>query len=209
MLADRLTLAPDVEMPLSSAVESSDRGTIGRSEMIAGRAPGFAGFTSEASTTDRIAALAVTELAVVRCDGLLRSLFGDGTVDPAKVASSCSETVEWVDMGLPEPLRGPANVEAHLAQRYPPGTRLVMERVADGSKSSGFAWHREAEGIEGEGLRGITYVELDDAGKIKFVQEGYESIFKLDKLLEVIFKVFSAASKAEEGKEPSFEKVPL
>merc|ERR1719353_2509294 len=108
-------------------------------------------------------------------------------------------------MGLPEPLRGPANVEAHLAQRYPPGTRLVMERVADGVKSSGFAWHREADGIEGEGLRGITYVELDDAGKIAYVQEGYESIFKLDKLLELIFKAFSAAAKDAEIKEPDYE----
>ena len=63
---------------------------------------------------------------------------------------------------------------------------------------------REAEGVDGIGLRGITYLELDGSGRIARVQEGYEPLFKLDTLLEVIFKALAGAAK-ECGKAPSYE----
>ena len=132
------------------------------------------------------------------CDDLLRTLFADGqAVDASRVASACSDSVTWVDMGLPEPLVGPSAVESHLRQTYPSGTKLVVTGIADGERSSGMAWHREADDVpDAIGLRGVTYVELDEAGeKIAYVQEGYESIFKLDKLLELVFKLFAAADK--------------
>ena len=125
----------------------------------------------------------------VRCDALLRSLFVEpATVQPATIAAACSPSVEWLDMDRSEPVRGPAAVQALLEDKFPEGSRLAVERLADGATSGGFAWHREAEGVDGSGLRGITYVELDGDGKIAFVQEGAEPLFKLDKLLEALLK---------------------
>lgn len=138
----------------------------------------------------------------VRCDTLLRDLFAESpTVDAAAVAAACSDGVQWVDMGLPKvaPITGRAAVEEHLAALYPDGSKLVVEKVSDGVSSGGFTWHREAAGAEGkEGLRGITYVELDDAGKISYVQEGYEPLFKLGTALEVIFKLAAKVAKPED-----------
>ena len=136
-----------------------------------------------------------------RCDKLLPTLFSD-TLDPAAVAAACSSSVEWVDMDLKEPIRGPEAVEAHLASKFPAGSKLMIERLADGGRSGGFSWHREADGIEGSGLRGVTYVELDDAGQIAYVQEGAEPIFKLDKLLEALLTAANANKKDDDGKPP-------
>ena len=134
----------------------------------------------------------------VRCDDLIRTLFSNG-VSASAVAAACSDSVEWVDMGLPKgsPLRGPAAVQDHLTALYPAGSKLVVEKLSDGALSGGFSWHREAEGAEGTGLRGITYIELDEVGKINYVQEGYEPLFKLGTLLEVIFKLAAKADKSE------------
>ena len=46
----------------------------------------------------------------------MRSLFIEpkGVVSPAAVAAECSATVEWNDMDLDEPVRGPAAVQALL-----------------------------------------------------------------------------------------------
>ena len=142
------------------------------------------------------------------CAALLASLFGDGKaarVDAAKIAAACSPDVEWVDMGLPAPLRGPAAVEAHLTQSLPPGSLLAIDKLSDGKLSGGFTWHREAEGVEGIGLRGISYVELDADGRIAFVQDGYEPLFKLDKALEVLGKLLAGASTGAEKPAPTFE----
>ena len=142
-----------------------------------------------------------------RADSLVRNLFANAgeaaVVDAAAVAAACSETVKWVDMGLPEPLIGPTAVKEHLGQLWPDGSKLVIERIADGARSGGFCWHREAEGVEGIGLRGITYLELDASGQIARVQEGYEPLFKLDTLLEALLQAANANKKPNEAKLPA------
>ena len=132
--------------------------------------------------------LALIAAPTVRCDSLMRSLFIEpkGVVSPAAVAAECSATVEWNDMDLDEPVRGPAAVQALLESKFPEGSLLKVERLSDGAASGGFTWHREASGEDGTGLRGVTYVELDEAGKISYVQEGAEPLFKLDKILEAL-----------------------
>ena len=134
--------------------------------------------------------LALIAAPAVRCDSLMRSLFIEpkGVVSPAAVAAECSAAVEWNDMDLGEPVRGPAAVQALLESKFPEGSLLKVERLSDGAASGGFTWHREdcTSGEDGTGLRGVTYVELDEAGKICYVQEGAEPLFKLDKLLEAL-----------------------
>merc|ERR1719486_899194 len=113
--------------------------------------------------------------AFQRCDALLRSLFVDPTggsksVDAAAVAAACAPNVKWYDMGLPEPVEGRDAVADLLQERYPEGSTLTVERLADGAASGGFAWRRGADGVDGRGLRGVTYFELDDDGQISYVQ---------------------------------------
>lgn len=143
-----------------------------------------------------------------RCDALLRSLFVESpTVSPAKLAAACSEDVAWYDMNMKAPVCGPAAVEALLVEKFPPGSRLCVEKLADGRMSSGFTWHREADGSEASGLRGITYVELNEQGEIKYVQEGSEPLFKLDTLLEALLQAANANKKDEDApKTQSYEK---
>ena len=136
--------------------------------------------------------------APVKCDVLLRELF-DGRVDAAAVAAACSETVEWNDMDLKESIRGRAAVRTLLEDKFPAGSKLVVERMSDGAESGGFTWHREADDVEGTGLRGITYVELDETGQIAYVQEGAEPLFKLDKILEAVLQATNKAAKEGDG----------
>lgn len=143
--------------------------------------------------------------AFQRCDALLRSLFVDPTggsksVDAAAVAAACAPNVKWYDMGLPEPVEGRDAVADLLQERYPEGSTLMVERLADGAASGGFAWRRGADGVDGRGLRGVTYFELDDDGQISYVQEGYEPIFKLGVGLELLFKAVARFAPPKEDK---------
>ena len=136
---------------------------------------------------------ATTATATTRCDDLLRTLFVEPTaLSAAAVAAACAANVVWNDMDLAEPVRGPAAVESLLRDKFPAGSRLGVERLADGATSGGFTWHRAAAGEQASGLRGVTYVELDDAGQISYVQEGAEPLFKLDKLLEALLQAAQA-----------------
>jgi len=69
-----------------------------------------------------------------RCDSLLRELFS-GALDADSVAAACAPNVLWEDMSSTEPLNGPAEVRAALAAKFPAGSRLVLERLADGAAS--------------------------------------------------------------------------
>ena len=115
-------------------------------------------------------------------------------------------------MDLAEPVKGRDAVQALLEDKFPAGSKLIVERLSDGTASGGFTWHREAEGEEGSGLRGVTYVELDADGKICYVQEGAEPLFKLDKILEAVLEATNKAAKenppdgAAEKPPPSYER---
>ena len=115
-----------------------------------------------------------------RADQIVKQLFDTESqvVDPAAVAAACSEDCEWVDMSLSKPIIGKAAIESFLTGKFPAGTKLVAERIADGAGSSGFTWHREKEGVEGIGLRGTMFVSLNADGEIDYVQEGCEPLFK-------------------------------
>ena len=142
------------------------------------------------------------------CSTLLRRLFvePETSFSPAAVAAACSEDVEWVDMDLTEPVRGREAVERHLRAKWPLGSLLKVERLSDGASSGGFTWHREADGVSGSGLRGVTYFELNGEGELAYVQEGSEPLFKLDTILEA-FLTAANANRQDEAKPPrSYER---
>jgi len=84
-------------------------------------------------------------------------------------------------------------VAAMLAAKFPPGSKLVIDRLSDGKASGGFTWHRERVGAEGQiGLRGTLYAELDGSGAIAYVREGAEPIWKAGEATEALLKAATA-----------------
>jgi len=77
-----------------------------------------------------------------------------------------------------------------------------IDKISDGDRACGFAWTWTCENEEG--LRGTTFVELDDSGKISYVQEIPEPIFKPGDLTK---NLLEAITKDAEKKPPQpFEK---
>ena len=88
-------------------------------------------------------------------------------------AFSADATVQ--DLYLAENPTGMAGAQAYLDNKSACG-RLVIDRLSDGEKACGFTWHLEENG--GVGIRGTTYIELNDEGKICFLREICEPLYK-------------------------------
>jgi len=98
------------------------------------------------------------------------------------IAAACAEDVEWEDLSHSStPITGRADVFAHLSARQARdeacGSRLVVERACDGRTGAGFTWHRSNDAGD-VGLRGTTFVEVDGDGRIVYVREIAEPLFK-------------------------------
>ena len=96
-------------------------------------------------------------------------------------ADVCAANAVYEDCYMPQPITGPTAIRDHMlfkvAQRKgraDAGFRIDM--ISDGDAACGFAWTWTC-GDE-EGLRGTTFVELNDAGEIQFVREIPEPLFK-------------------------------
>ena len=100
----------------------------------------------------------------------------DGGVDANSVAAACASSVTWVDLDASTPAEGPEAVAKLMEKKYE-GATMVVDRVADGVRSSGATLYYDSEA--GSGRRGTMYVEVDDAGLITFVQEAWEPLYKV------------------------------
>lgn len=130
---------------------------------------------------------------------LIENLWGanaGGGVNIDRIVESCSRNVVWEDFRLKEPVEGRDAVSNLLRSQFPEGTSIMLDRVSDGVKSSGFTWTREYEGKLG--LRGTTYVRLDDDGKIECVKELAEPLVKPG---DMMLKLLQAATKNVERPE--------
>ena len=63
------------------------------------------------------------------------------------------------------------------------GSKLVAERLANGRAAAGFTWHRARQLNDNDddgliGLRGTTFVEVNDDGRVCYVREIAEPIVK-------------------------------
>lgn len=141
------------------------------------------------------------------CDSLLRSLF-DGVVSPDEVAAACSASVEWDDLTLSAPAVGRDAVRALLVSKFPRGSKLVIDRLADGQRSGGFTWHREAVTENGPpseaGLRGTLFAELDAEGQICYVREACEPILKPGQATEALLKAVTENADRPPKPPPTF-----
>ncbi len=105
----------------------------------------------------------------------------------------CDENVEWEYTNQKDIVKGKSNVESMIVKRskgFPTTAQYVIDKITDGTKSIGFSWYLRQDGVDGKGLRGITYVEFNDKGKIVYVREVAEPLFKpglvTSKLLKAI-----------------------
>ena len=96
---------------------------------------------SALSLTSRAPHVQLQASTTSTCESLLRGLF-DGAVDADAVAAACSADVEWDDMGAASAVTGQPAVRELISAKFPPGSKLVLDRVSDGVSSGGFVWHR-------------------------------------------------------------------
>jgi len=82
------------------------------------------------------------------------------------------------DLFLAKVPEGPgAGVRAYLENKAM-CDRLVIDRLSDGQESCGFTWHLEETGVPGQGIRGTTFVEVGEDGRITFLREICEPLYK-------------------------------
>ena len=121
-------------------------------------------------------------------------------------ADVCAANAVYEDCYMPQPITGPTAIREHMlfkvGQRKgkdDAGFRIDM--ISDGDSACGFAWTWTC-GDE-EGLRGTTFVELNDAGEIQFVREIPEPLFKPGDATKDLLQAVTAG--IEPTPKPDFE----
>ena len=132
---------------------------------------------SSASSTLPLAQSIV--LSLVNDEGSFSSVEGAD-----KFAQSCAADVVYEDCYEPQPIVGSGAVRKHLRDRAvqrrgEDGSRdagFRLDKITDGSRACGFAWTWTSGDLEG--LRGTTYIELNDSNQIQYVREIPEPLYK-------------------------------
>lgn len=106
---------------------------------------------------------------------------------------ACASNVVIEDRFYTGPFTGKPGAEEYMRDRVTQrqGKGIVrIDKISDGDAACGFAWTWECG--EEEGLRGTTFVQLNDKGEIAYLQEIPEPLFKpgdaTKDLLEAITK---------------------
>ena len=117
---------------------------------------------------------------------------------------ACAEDVVYNDCYEPTPFVGKEAVLGHMlakvGQRKQKGN-VRVDKISDGNAACGFAWTWVTE--DQEGLRGTTFVEFNKEGKIQFVQEIPEPIYKPGDLTVELLKAVTKG--AEEKPKPLYK----
>ncbi|KAI2506556.1 hypothetical protein MHU86_7871 [Fragilaria crotonensis] len=110
-------------------------------------------------------------------------------------ADACSFNVIYEDCFQPQPITGKTPVTQYLidkvAARKGKGS-VRVDMISDGDAACGFAW-TWVSGDE-EGLRGTTFIGLNDQGQIDYVREIPEPIFKPGDLTLELLKAVTAGA---------------
>ncbi len=122
------------------------------------------------------------------------------TMEGAQIfADSCAVNVVYEDCYEPQPFVGRMNVTQHMKdkvdQRKGKGD-VRIDKISDGTKACGFAWTWTSGGEEG--LRGTTFVELNDNGEIQYVREIPEPLFKPGDLTLALLKAITDGAEPKE-----------
>ena len=123
-------------------------------------------------------------LPYIRADDVIRMYFSrwyESPNDVKALSNLFAKDIVWDDTSLKTPTIGREEMKSRLLKRQSRrkrNSRIVIEKVADGAKSSGYTWYYACDGVEGKGLRGTTFVSLNEEGKINYVREISEPLFK-------------------------------
>jgi len=129
------------------------------------------------------------------------------TAGAQKFADSCAVDVVFEDCYEPQPIVGRSAVLEHLRAkilaRGGGGGRseedsggsgkdvgFRVDKISDGSNACGFAWTWTSNDLEG--LRGTTFVELNDSNQIQYVREIPEPLYKPGDLILDVLKTVTA-----------------
>lgn len=158
--------------------------------------------------TSSTALQAQASTRLCRAQGLMSSLLEESQCFSTEAGAkqfgqACAVDVVYEDCYEPQPIVGKMEVTNHMlakvAQRNGKGT-VRMDRISDGDMACGFAWTWVTDGQE-EGLRGTTFVELNDSGDIQYVREIPEPIFKPGDATLELLKAVTAGAEFQPPKE--------
>jgi hypothetical protein len=108
----------------------------------------------------------------------------------------CAMNIVYEDRFEPQPVVGRSAVTSHLlrkAEMRGANANFRIDKISDGNRACGFAWTWTCGNQEG--LRGTTFIELNDNGEIQYVQEIPEPIFKPGDLTKDLLKAVTADAK--------------
>ncbi|CAE7763608.1 unnamed protein product [Symbiodinium sp. CCMP2456] len=110
--------------------------------------------------------------------GIVKYLYGDVQDSGGDAVRFYADDVVYEDMNYDTPFVGKTAVEGFL-NRFQDieGVTFVLEEVSDGEKAVGFTYHIDVAG-QSRGIRGVTFYEIDDQGKVKYVRDVPESATK-------------------------------
>ncbi|CAE7856325.1 unnamed protein product [Symbiodinium microadriaticum] len=110
--------------------------------------------------------------------GIVKYLYGDVQESGGDAVRFYADDVVYEDMNYDTPFVGKTAVEGFL-NRFQDieGVTFVLEEVSDGEKAVGFTYHIDVAG-QPRGIRGVTFYEIDDKGKVKYVRDVPESATK-------------------------------
>jgi hypothetical protein len=127
-------------------------------------------------------------------------------------ASACATNIVYEDCYEAQPIVGRNAVETHLKERAAlrnqrDGSGLRLDRISDGTRACGFAWTWTCS--DEEGLRGTTFVELNDNNEIVYVREIPEPIYKPGDATLDLLKAVTADAEPKVFDEPFVSRTPV